>query len=164
MEGEPAADDWIKLEDEAAAQRARASLLRRVSCGRDQSMPNLTEAIAYYPSLSLPPLTSPVSHTGRHTFGYARATAPTHLVLGGLDEDPSGAMDCSEDDGIGVDGRANPPSSLCSMLLTQHNERAVREPHNQGVEAADPSVTKVLIGDQVEPLNTHPLCPLPRGS
>ena len=34
-------------------------------------------------------------------------------------------MDCSEDDGGGVDGRANPPYSLYNMLFTQHSEKAV---------------------------------------
>ena len=110
MEAEPAVSDWIKLEDEVEAQRARASLIRRVSSARDQSMLNLTEASAYDPFLCLPSLPSPVSHAGKNTFGHVRAPTPAHLDLVGLCEDPSDEMDCGEDDGSGVDGIANPPS------------------------------------------------------
>jgi hypothetical protein len=151
MEAEPTVSDWIKLEDEVEAQRARASLIRRVSSARDQPMLNLTEASAYDPFLCLPSLPSPVSHAGKNTFGYVQAPTPTHIDLVGLFEDPSDEMDCGEDDGSGVDGMANPPSSLYNTLFTQHIERAVREPHLQSVAAADPTVTEMLIGDQVQP-------------
>jgi len=104
------------------AQRARASLIRRVSSARDQPMHNLTEASAYDPFLCLPPLPSPVSHAGKHTFGRARAPTPTHLNLLGLHEDPSDEMDCGEDDGSGEDGRANPPNTARGQFGNRTNE------------------------------------------
>ena len=69
MEVEPAPGDWIKLEVEAEAIRARASLIRRVSIVRDQPMLNLTEASAYCSDFCFSlPHTSPVPHAGSFTF------------------------------------------------------------------------------------------------
>ena len=80
METEPAVSDWIKREDEAEALKARARMVQRVSCVRDQPILNLIEANVYGPTLCLllPP-TSPVPHSGQNTLVFARARAPTRL-------------------------------------------------------------------------------------
>ena len=157
MEEEPALGNWIKLEVEAEAERVRASLIRRVLSVRDHPMPNLTEASAYLAlCFPLPPI-SPASHAGHCTFTLVRAHAPAHLGLLGPSWDPSDAMDCSEDGQCGVDGMGDPPSSPLIMLFTQHSEKAVQEPHNLCGAADDLSVTKVLIGDQVNPARTRHL-------
>ena len=157
MEEEPALGNWIKLEVEAEAERVRASLIRRVLSVRDHPMPNLTEASAYLAlCFPLPPI-SPAPHAGHCTFTLARAHAPAHLGLLGPSWDPSDAMDCSEDGQCGVDGMGDPPSSPLNMLFTQHSEKAVQEPHNLCGAADDLSVTKVLIGDQVNPARTRQL-------
>ena len=152
MEADPAVSDWIELEDEAEAMKARARMIRRVAAVMDPPLINLTEASAYHQalSLSLPP-TSPVSHAGHISFytslNFARARAPTHLGPLGPQWDPVDAMDCSEDAPRGVDGRVDPPSSSLNMLFTQHSEEAMQEPHNECVAAVDLTVTQVLIGD-----------------
>ena len=79
--------NWIELEDEAEAEKARARMIRRVSAVMDPPLINLTEASAYHQalSLSLPP-TSPVSHAGHISFHtslfFARARAPTPCPIG----------------------------------------------------------------------------------
>ena len=159
MEEEPAPGDWIKLEVEAEAIRARASLIRRVSIVRDQPMLNLTEASAYCSDFCFPlPHTSPVPHAGSFTFTHARAPAPTHLGSPGPMWDPGDAMDCGEDVWCGVDVMTDPPSSSLHMLFTQCNEEASREPRNQCVAADDLPVTKALSGDHGNPACTHHPC------
>ena len=110
MDAERAPGEWIKLEAEEEAERARTSLMRRVLCVRDQPVSNLTEASAYYPALCFPsPTTSPVPHAGHCPFTLARAHAPVHLDLLGPSWDPLDAMDCSEDGQWGVDSMSDPP-------------------------------------------------------
>ena len=81
MEADSAVSDWIKVEDEAEALKARARMIRRVSAVMDPPLINLIEASAYHKALclSLPP-TSPVSHAGHTSLVFARARAPTHLA------------------------------------------------------------------------------------
>ena len=164
MEADPAEKNWIELEDEAEAEKARARMIRRVSAVMDPPLINLTEASAYHPTCSLsPPPTSPVSHAGHTSLVFARARAPTHLVPMGPRWDPKEAMDCSEDAPRGADGKADSPSSNLSMLFTQHSEEVVQEPHNECVEAVDLPTTQVLTGDRAKPLDTHHLCPRTEG-
>ena len=164
MEADPAVKNWIELEDEAEAEKARARMIRRVSAVMDPPLINLTEASAYHPTCSLsPPPTSPVSHAGHTSLVFARARAPTHLVPMGPRWDPKEAMDCSEDAPRGADGKADSPSSNLSMLFTQHSEEVVQEPHNECVEAVDLPATQVLTGDRAKPLDTHHLCPRTEG-
>ncbi len=74
MEAESTISDWIKLEDEVAAQRARASLMRRVSSARDQSMHNLTEASAVNIHVKYPRLrTSALVHSTQRMLGKLRS-------------------------------------------------------------------------------------------
>ena len=134
--------------------------MRRVLCVRDQPVSNLTEASAYYPALCFPSpvTTSPAPHAGYCPFTLARAHAPAHLDLLGPSWDPLDAMDCSEDGQCGMDSRTDPPSSPLNMLLTQHSEEAVQEPHNPCGAADDLPVTQVLLGDHVNPARTHHPC------
>ena len=83
MEADPAVSDWIELEDEAEAMKARARMIRRVAAVMDPPLINLTEASAYHKafSLSLPP-TSPVPHSGQNALAFARARVPTRLDPG----------------------------------------------------------------------------------
>ena len=164
MEAEPAVSDWIELEDEAGALKARVNRMeRRVSFVRNQTLANLTEASAYQQALCLSPYTPPVTHPGQYPFTFTRARTPTHLDPLGPQWDPLDAMDCSEDAQRGMDGKADTPSSRLNMLLTQHSEKAAEEPHSQSVDAPDLSVIKVLIGDHAKPLGTHLPCPRTRG-
>ncbi len=155
METEPAVSDRIKREDEAEALKARARMVQRVSCVRDQPFLKLIEASAYGPTLCLllPP-TSPVPHAGQYTLALARALAPARIDPLGPQWDPCDSMDCSEDDQRGADGMIDPPSSPPNMLFTQHSEEAVQEPHDERVAAADLPATQVLIGDHAKPLGT----------
>ena len=142
MEADPAVSDWIKLEDEAEAMKARARMIRRVAAVMDPPLINLTEASVYHKALSLSlPITSPVSHAGHTSLVFARARAPTNLAPLGPQWDPVDAMDCSEDAPRGVDGRIDSPSSSINMLFTQHGEKAVQEPHNECGAATDLSAT-----------------------
>ena len=60
MEADPAVSNWIELEDEAEALKARVKRMeRRVSFVRNQPLANLTEASAYHQALCLSPPTSP---------------------------------------------------------------------------------------------------------
>jgi hypothetical protein len=52
MEADPAVSDWIKLEDEAEAMKARARMIRRVAAVMDPPLINLTEASVYHKALS----------------------------------------------------------------------------------------------------------------
>ena len=164
MEAEPAVSDWIELEDEAEALKARVKRMeRRVSFVRNQTLANLTEASAYQQALCLSPYTPPVTHPGQYPFTFTRARTPTHLDPLGPQWDPLVAMDCSADAQRGMDGKADTPSSLLNMLFSQHNEKAIQEPPPRGVAADDLSATKVLIGDHVQPLDTHYLSPRTQG-
>jgi hypothetical protein len=164
METGPAVSDWIKMEVEAEALKAKERMARRVSFVRDHSNSNLTETSAYPRVLCLSlPITSPVSHAGMNPPAFARARAPMHLAPLGPKWDPLVAMDCTEDVERGVDSRGGPPSSPLDTLFTQHGEEAVQEPHNGCVAAADLSVTQVLMCDHVNPAHTHHPCPRSSG-
>ena len=52
MEADPAVKNWIELEDEAEAEKARARMIRRVSAVMDPPLINLTETSAYHPTCS----------------------------------------------------------------------------------------------------------------
>ena len=80
MEADPAVSDWIKLEDEAEAMKARARMIRRVAAVMDPLLINSTKASAYHKALclSLPP-TSPVSHAGiAHLIHHSSLPEPVH--------------------------------------------------------------------------------------
>ena len=130
MEQDPLMSDWIHMEDEAEAERARARMIRRVSIVRDHPMLNLTEASAYpFPSLSLPS-TSPVTHTGNHPLDLARAPTPTNHALMDPQGDKSDEMDCSEDVARGTDGWVDTPSAPSYILFAQHLRNKAQESHN----------------------------------
>ena len=157
MEMDPPVSDWIKREDEAEAQRAKAKLFRRVPGVRDLPMLNLIEASAY-PLLHFTlPLTSPVPQAAITRLNLARAPTPTNHAVMDPFEDPCHAMDCSEDVERGIDCRVDPPSTSPFTLFTQHTGDFTQELHTQCGEAGgqpDP----MLIGDPAQQLGTLHHC------